>query len=297
MPRSAFVGFRLGAIAPRTGFSRPGHCFTARLPRTAGGFAFACDLGDEIAREACFTGQYEPLETAIVHAALRDGATFVDVGAHWGYFSLLAAHLVGGSGRVVALEPDPRLHDALAANVTRNNLPQVTAVAVAASESAGTAVLQGFAPSATNRGVSSLMGSDGGEGPSYSVRTEAMDDLLDALQVGVVDLIKVDVEGAEALVLRGMRRGLAAHRYRRLLLELHPAALTRGGFSIEAITQSLTGAGYEGWWINHDPAAQRRAAYARRVDFASYLRPWREAPNADAWPHMIWLAPGTAVLG
>ena len=79
------------------------------MPREVGGFTFECDLRDAISREVCFTGRYEPLETLLVQSTLRPGMTFVDVGANWGYFTLVASHLVGSSGLVVSLEPDPRL--------------------------------------------------------------------------------------------------------------------------------------------------------------------------------------------
>ena len=96
--------------------------FAARLPREVGGWRFACDLRDLTAREAFFTGRYGPQETALLGAALRPGATFVDVGANWGYFTLLAAHRVGPAGRVVALEPDPRLFALLRANLAANGI-------------------------------------------------------------------------------------------------------------------------------------------------------------------------------
>src|SRR5262245_56723365 len=88
--------------------------FWMRSPKRLGGWSFQCDLRDSIAREVCFTGRYEPQETALVQAILKPGMSFVDVGANWGYFTLLAAHKVGVKGRVVSLEPDPRLFPVLA---------------------------------------------------------------------------------------------------------------------------------------------------------------------------------------
>ena len=64
--------------------------FAARFPRGASPLLFECDLRNSLAREVYFTGQYEPQETALIEALVRPGQTFVDVGAHWGYFSLIA---------------------------------------------------------------------------------------------------------------------------------------------------------------------------------------------------------------
>ena len=70
-----------------------------RLPWDAGGYWFECDPRDAIAREVCFTGRYEPQETALVRTILRPGMSFVDVGANWGYFTLLAAWLEWSDSR------------------------------------------------------------------------------------------------------------------------------------------------------------------------------------------------------
>src|SRR5882757_7062010 len=83
--------------------------FIARMPRELGGFRFHCSFLDEIARSVFFAGCYEAQESAFVRGWLRPGMTFVDTGANWGLFTLLAASLVGPSGRVIALEPDPRV--------------------------------------------------------------------------------------------------------------------------------------------------------------------------------------------
>ena len=116
---------------------RPNSAFLMRMPDDVGGYPFRCDLRDIISREVCFTGTYEPQETTLVRAILRPGMTFVDVGANWGYFTLLAASLVGTTGRVLSLEPDPRLFSILQENVGRSGLDHVTPLQLAAAHQAG----------------------------------------------------------------------------------------------------------------------------------------------------------------
>lgn len=106
--------------------------FVARLAPDLGRFQFHCDLRDSVAAEACFTGWYEPQETRVCAHVLRPGSVFVDVGANWGYFSLVAAGLVGAAGRVVALEPEPRLFERLSSNVAMNGLRIVRPLQLAA---------------------------------------------------------------------------------------------------------------------------------------------------------------------
>src|SRR4030088_2204048 len=76
--------------------------FMARTPAMLGELTFQVDWDDRIARAFCLTGVYEPQETALLRALLRRGMTCVDVGANWGYFTLLAAQLAGVDGRGVA---------------------------------------------------------------------------------------------------------------------------------------------------------------------------------------------------
>src|SRR6185436_6225769 len=115
-----------------------------------------CDLSEEIARDACLVGIYEPQETWLVSRLLRPGMTAVDVGANWGYFTLLCAHLVGATGRVLSLEPDPRVFELLQENLALNDLPHVTPLPLAAAASCGTLTLDGYGPADTNRGVSRI---------------------------------------------------------------------------------------------------------------------------------------------
>lgn len=265
--------------------------FEDRLADALGGWRFGCDLRNVIAREACLTGRSAPAETAAVFAGLPRGGTFVDVGANWGYFTLVAAHAVGPAGRVLALEPDPRMAAELRANVARNGIRHVTVVEAAASAQAGEAVLAGYAEGDRNRGVSSLVARPGGDAASFVVRTAALDDLLDAHAIPSADLVKVDVEGAEEMVLRGMARGLASGRYRRVLLELHPTQHPDPARLGTTVHGTMTAAGYTGDWLETGPAAEREALYGR-ADARPRPRPVRGDEPLGPWPHQLWTRGG-----
>jgi FkbM family methyltransferase len=268
--------------------------FEDRLAEDVGGARYGCDLRNVIAREACLTGRTAPAETAALRASLPPGGTFVDVGANWGYFTLVAAHAVGPAGRVVALEPDPRMHAELAANLARNGIRNVTALAVAASHQAGEATLAGYAEADRNRGVSSLVAAPAGDAPSFAVRTAPLDDLLDEQGIESVDLVKVDVEGAEELVVRGMARGLADGRYRRILVELHPGQHPDPARLGETMYGMMNGAGYRGGWIDTGPDAEREALYGRAASIPR-LRDVRGDEPLGSWPHQLWTLPGMEI--
>jgi FkbM family methyltransferase len=263
--------------------------FNAGLPGSATGLRFECDLRNSLAREVFFTGTYEPQETMIVRRMVEAGGTFVDVGAHWGYFSLIMAEHVGSSGRVVAIEADPRIHAILERSVALNNLPQVRVVHAAAAARPGVLPLIGFDELSDNWGTSRIAAGASPVRPSHEVPARSIDDLLDEFGVDTVDLIKMDIEGAEALALAGMSTGLRRGRYRRLLLELHPVQLAEQSADASAIVEGLLAFGFRGWVIAHTARDVRRAAYAgaRAGDF--FLRPLRWPESLDRWPHLVFV--------
>lgn len=252
-----------------------------------GGARFVCDLGDAIAREVWLTGYYEPPVTRAIWQLLRPGGTLVDAGANWGYFSLLGAACVGGEGRVLALEPDPRHFDRLQFNASMNGFANVTALPVAAGAQEGVAVLTGYADGADNRGVSRIV--ERAEGTHrYEVRCSTIDALTSSS--ARVDVVKIDVEGAEADVLAGMRAGLASARYAAVVLELHPDLLRARGVDPRECIGPLAAHGYRGWAIDLSPRAYRDAT-STHAPLERVLRPvdtWHDTP----WPHLLWLAPG-----
>jgi FkbM family methyltransferase len=263
--------------------------FMMHLPARLGGFAYLCDQRDSVAREVCYTGWYEPQETQIASRLLRPDDVFVDVGANWGYFTLAAAHWVGTRGRVIAFEPEPRLHAMLRSNIAANALAQVEAHQLAVAAGPGRLSFVAFSADEGNWGRSHA--ARPGTPTDFECTTAGLDEVLDRARVGSVQLVKIDVEGGETGVLAGMRAGLASGRYRYVLLECHPTLLAARGESERDCVGALLAAGYRAWTIAHSPDAHRRAAGAA-IDFAELLRPYAADAASDAWPHIIAAAPG-----
>lgn len=289
----------MNRLAPRAAADGP---FWSRAPRALGGWAFLCDPRDSVAREACFLGRYEPQETALVRTLLRPGDLFVDVGANWGYFTLLAADAVGPRGAVLALEPDPRLFRVLRGNVERNALAHVRLEPLAASDREGETRLDGYDERGGNFGLSRLAAprddspsaspeseSDSDSDSRFRVRTRPLDDLLDDWPPAAnrpIRLLKMDIEGAEAIALPGLRRALSAGRIENLLIELHPEAIARFGSTVETLLELPAANGYALRAIDHAPDAARRAAYGRSPDPTRFLVPLDPA-NLGPWPHIL----------
>lgn len=131
--------------------------------------------------------------TAFLEHALRPGATFVDVGANVGYFSVLGSQLVGPSGRVFSFEPDERTLMILRANLWRHRCSNAVVVPAAAYEETGHVA---FTVNSEGRAGSVVAP---GEDTGVAVPCARLDDVLD----GPVDVLKIDVEQAEHLVVRG----------------------------------------------------------------------------------------------
>ncbi|MGH2621859.1 MAG: FkbM family methyltransferase, partial [Anaerolineales bacterium] len=154
----------------------------------------------------------------------------------------------------------------------------------------------GYPERGDNWGLSRLVERAALGDTTFKVSARPLDAILDEHGADQVDLLKMDIEGAEELALRGMRAGLARHRYCRILLEVHPTILAERGRTVLGALHLLMQAGYRAWWIDHSLAGTRRAAYCRSLKPRDFLRPEDFAQDLGAWPHMLWLSPGLELL-
>ena len=151
------------------------------------------------ATNGCWVGSYEAAKQRRIAEFLRPGMVCWDVGANVGFYTLLFAELVGAGGRVFAFEPVPRNVELLRRHVEMNRYQNVRIFHCALFDSDGET---GFDP-----GPGASMGhlAVGGQ---MKVQCSRADTLLATDQVMAPDVIKIDVEGAEAAVLRGARRAM-----------------------------------------------------------------------------------------
>ncbi len=149
----------------------------------------------------CWIGSYEYSKRIEFERAIPRGAVVFDVGAHSGFYTLLASVLVGPGGRVFAFEPLPRNQTFLLEHIRLNHVQNVTVFKVAVSDRSGTATFQEGQTSAMGR----LTESGGG---GLLVDTVVLDELLSSGQLPGPDCIKMDIEGGEAAALAGSREVL-----------------------------------------------------------------------------------------
>ncbi len=197
------------------------------------------DLG--LSAELAVEGVHEPMLTTVLRSVLRRGWTVVDVGANLGYFALLAAKQVGPEGKVIALEPFPDSYRLLTRNIEVNKLANVLALPLAAGERKEERAFYCYERANWN-------GFRIGDRPPIGqirVTVRPLDDLLE--REPRVDLIRMDVEGAELEVLRGAAETLKKHRPV-LAMEVHARYLQESEF--KELIDRVEGLGYtiEMWW-------------------------------------------------
>lgn len=202
------------------------------------------DLSDLIQR-GIYVGCYENEETQWVRRSLGPGKTFVDVGANIGYFTLLAASLVGPRGRVLAIEPNPQLIPRLSQFVNSNGLNQVVVVGCGVSDREDELTLH-VPPASFGNNNATLLMWDGLPGwERCKVKVDRLDVLLKANAVGPVDLLKIDVEGHEDRAIRSLGNRLCDGSVRRIMCEFNEPALKAAGNSSAELYQLLLDSGYE----------------------------------------------------
>jgi FkbM family methyltransferase len=177
----------------------------------------------------------EPVERVV--QSLPAGGIFVDAGAHIGRYSLMAADRVGPSGRVVAVEPSSETWALLKEQAALNGMSSITAIQAALGAADGTAELFGGGDAATNSlhpdWLDRMEGRDPRrKGPGQAVRLVSLSSLLNELQIHHVDLLKIDVEGAELDVLRGAEALLRDGQIRQLVCEVHEPKASRADLEI-----------------------------------------------------------------
>lgn len=172
----------------------------------------AMDLSDPVQYALVRNANFDLVALSVLRAYLRSGDTFLDVGANWGYFTCLGAAVVGPTGLVLSLEPNPRAYARLLTTIRMNGLSNVIPLPYAASLEDGqpVAVVQSWFRQTTSAYVQPA----GAEVPN--ALTVTLDRIVEKMGVDRVGAIKIDTEGAELRVLEGAANIL--RRWRPLML-------------------------------------------------------------------------------
>ena len=202
------------------------------------------------------TNRHETETMATLDRLIQPGMTVLDIGAHVGYYSRRYAPKVGENGRILSFEPHPRTFAVLQQNV--GHFENVTLQQLALAEHPGTAELHDYLIMSASgslqfdEGMKDLVKSqlsDSDIAPrisddlpdkTFTVETKPVDDCLETMGITQVDVVKMDIEGAEIGALRGMKRTIARSREMALVMEYNPQALEGFGHNpIEALSEVI----------------------------------------------------------
>jgi FkbM family methyltransferase len=202
--------------------------------RLKNGDVLYVDLANAVGRTIWVRGDYvtEPAIRKVIETNLKQGDVFFDVGANVGFFSLLAARVVGESGDVYSFEPLPELATLLRRTAAANRLSNLHVVEAAVGQRPGTAEMAVMKDSAYSHlvvGPAAEVESDHRGWRSVSVKTVSLDDYRDRAVRKPLRLMKMDIEGAELEALDGARQLLSQTDAPDVICEVNPDHLARFG--------------------------------------------------------------------
>lgn len=204
-------------------------------------------------------GQYDVETAFFFKRVIKPGMICLDIGANIGYYTRLFAHLVGSQGCVIACEPHPVAHAFLRDNV--QGLHNVKILNLAVGDHEGTTLLYdvvaiGSAASSLALHQSKIEFAESLHQEcyrhastksvcTYSVRVSTVDNILSTLGIRGVDLVKIDVEGAELAVMKGMTKTLQQSPSAIIVFEINPLALKSFNTDPDDLFKLLEGIGYK----------------------------------------------------
>lgn len=192
-----------------------------------------------------YRGIYEEGIIKKLSELLKPGMVFVDIGANIGLYSVIASHLVGDIGKVIAFEPQKELENIFYENLRINNLSNVIHKPFALGKNSKTGRL--YQVSRTNDGQATLKTNDNDAyfGSPEEVNVCRLSDVLEDLKIEFVHGIKIDTEGAELDVLKGFRDWFQKKPPDFLLLECIEKHLKRFGDDTASLISFLRHFGYK----------------------------------------------------
>ncbi|MEU3732189.1 FkbM family methyltransferase [Streptomyces sp. NPDC033538] len=226
---------------------------------------FAVDTQDLIQRYIYMYGVWEPHLMRWLASRLRAGDVLVDVGANIGFLSVYGSRLVGATGRVVAIEASPAFHRRVLQHAGINGCDNIRAVNAAVSDSRRT--LTFVLASSRNMGANSIVPWDGPAESTFETEARPLPELLQPDEIARARVIKIDVEGAEGGVVRGLAPMLDELRPdAEIAVEVTPGRMERLGDSVEELLETMREHGFHTYRLANDYAPRSYPGALRRPE-------------------------------
>ncbi|MFE9120978.1 FkbM family methyltransferase [Streptomyces sp. NPDC007172] len=259
------------ALAARYLNPRLGDQPRRRVTEDRFGARFAVDTQDLIQRYLYLFGVWEPHMTHWLRQRLKPGDTFIDVGANVGVFSVLGSRLVGGAGQVVAIEASPTFHRRLLRNAALNHCDNLRAINTAVSD--GHRTLTFVLAGSHNMGANSIVPYDGPAESTFEMEAVPLSELLEPDEVAGARVIKIDVEGAEGSVVRGLAPLLDDLRQDvEIAVEVTPDRMAQLGDCVHELLAIMREHGFHAYRL---PTEYSPASYPRAIRHPAAPVRWR----------------------
>jgi FkbM family methyltransferase len=207
--------------------------------------------------------RYDALQVELVQKVVMPGDTVIDIGAHKGQYSVLMSARSGPTGEVIAFEPDPVAAVGLQGNFALNPaLKAPILINAACSDANGTMAFYTQGGNSQSSFAESALPS-GRETERIIVETLRLDDWWEKNREGVPSFIKIDTEGAEIHVLRGMPRLLQSPAM--IICELHPFAWEEMGVNLNDLNEILSNCGRRMTWLDGSGAISAPVSYGTAI--------------------------------
>jgi len=251
--------------------------------KAVGGYVYA-DVGDWSGRHHYFCGAYrDPVNGLLIRKCLGAGDTYIDIGANYGIFSILASRVVGPQGRVICFEPNPQVHRVLQAMLAINHITNCEALNLALSDAAGALTLSGADEHTGTFTLRPL------EAAAQSVQVQAVrgDDIFAPMELRGRVLMKIDTEGFEHHVLRGLDSTLARYPRLAVCVEVTDAWLKQTGSSAAQLFADFAARGFKAYELR-----LRRTMMRRELNLVPLQGPRAEYQYDALFMRDDYLSPG-----
>jgi FkbM family methyltransferase len=224
-------------------------------------------IDDDVAR-FLREGWFEYDIQAFLFLYLRNGNIFVDGGAHAGLYSVLAGRLVGAAGRLVSVEPNPDNYVILERNLQRNRVSWATAIQAALYSRTEQ---MPFYPETPGRSAYGSLIPPDVPTNAVSVKALTLEGIRQELGIDQIAAVKIDTEGSEVEVLKGITQSACPAAFPLLIIEFTEMNLKRAGTNTENLYHSLEAAGYQVCRFDPDQRRLVRVEFNSPVWHANYF--------------------------
>lgn len=204
------------------------------------GIRLALNPQDAVVSGALSLGCYETSLSELFRETIKPGMNVLDIGANIGLYSMIAAKGAGPSGRVVAVEPEAGNCAFVERSRKLNGFENISIINKAASDHEGTLNLYLCEENKADHRVYD----NSGDRPSVAVAATSIDFLMNELGVPHLDVIKIDVQGAEFQVITGMHKTLRENQNLTVFMEFWPWGLMQSGSDPKKLLDLLVDAGF-----------------------------------------------------